>query len=99
MYIITANPHQHGEAGSPLGSPPAVSLAAAAVLAALLSLFSSWGSHSWSPVFPLTAPSVESAEKSAAVLCPAQPGKQQKRHAKSRQNKSEESINQLDCVP
>lgn len=83
-----ANPHLHGEAGSPLGPPPAVSLAAAAARAALLSLFSGWGNHSWSPVFPLTSPSVESAEKSAAVLCLAQPGKHQKRREKSRQNKA-----------
>lgn len=89
MYSGTAaNPHLHGEAGSPPGPPPAVSLAAAAGPAALLSPFSNRGSHSWSPVFPLTAPSVESAEKSAAVPCLAQPGRQQKRREKSRQNKA-----------
>lgn len=70
-------PHLHGEAGSPLGPPPAVSLAVAVAPAALFSLFSNWGSHSWSPVFPLTAPSVESLEKAAAVMSLTQPGKQE----------------------
>ena len=83
-----AGPHLHGEAGSPLGPPPAVSLAAAAVPAALLSLFSSQGSHSCSPVFPSTAPSVESAEKSAAALSQAQPGRQPRRREKTRQKKA-----------
>lgn len=89
-YLGTgANPHLHGEAGSPLGPPPAVSLAAAAAPAALLSLFSSWGSHSWSPVFPLTAAFAELAEKSAAVMCLAQPGKKKKkRREKNWQNKA-----------
>ena len=72
---IQADPHLHGEAGSPLGPLPAVSSAAAAGPAALLSLFSSWGSHSSSPVFPSTSPSVELAGKAAAVLCRTQPGK------------------------
>ncbi len=74
------SPHLRGEAGSPLGPPPAVSSAAAAAPALLLSLFSSSGSHSRSPVFPSTAPSAESAEKSAAALSLAQPGRRQKRH-------------------
>lgn len=90
-----ASPHLHGEAGFPLGPPPAVSLAAAAAPVALFSLSSSWDSHSSSPAFPSTSPSADSAEKSAAVLCLAQPGRRQKTHEKSRQNKPGDLINYI----
>ena len=80
-YLGTAAaPHLHGEAGSPLGPHPAASLADAAAPAALPSLFASWCSHSWSPLSLSAAPSVESAEESAVVLCRAPPGQQQKSH-------------------
>lgn len=67
--------HLHGAAGSLLVLLPAVSSAAAAVPAAPFSPVSSGNSRLYSPVVLLTAPSVESAEISAAVLFLAQPGK------------------------
>lgn len=73
-----AAPHLHGEAGSPPGSPLAVSLADALAPAAGPSLFLNWGNPSWSPVFPFAARSVGSAGTFPAVLCQAQPGEQRR---------------------
>lgn len=98
-YLGTAaSPHLRGEAVSPLGPPPDVSLEAAAGPAALFSRFSSWRSRSQSPVSLSKDPSAESAEKSAAVLCRAQPGKQQKRHEKSWQSRAGDLITPLHCA-
>lgn len=80
-------PNLHGEGGFPLGRPPAVFSADAAVPVAQFSLFSDLESRSLTPVFPSTAHSADSAERFADELFLAPPGRRQRAQDKSRQSK------------